>query len=79
MGRHWGGLFTALIAFLIFHDGEGAPVGVDMADGQMIVRAVPKGSGIKGNTLIETGAGTVPVIESPEEVMDKIDKARKQK
>lgn len=76
MWKTWGSLFTAV--WVMFHAGDGGVVGVDVGtDGSVIVRSVPKGSGITGNTLIETGAGTVVVTESPEEVMRKLDQERK--
>jgi len=78
MGHHRGGLFAALIAFVIFHSGDGSMMGFDPGkDTTIIVRRVPPGTGIDGNTLISTGAGTVAVQESVEEVIEKIDGSHK--
>jgi len=79
MGSYRGGLLAAwLIAFVMFHAGDGSLVGVDTSDGSVIVRSVPKGSGIEGSTLIETGAGTVVVREPPDEVMQKLKREDKE-
>ncbi len=77
MRNHWRGLYAALAAFLIFHSGDGSLVGIDPGkDNTFIVRRVPPGSGIEGNTLISTSAGTVAVKESVEEVIQTIEKGR---
>jgi hypothetical protein len=76
MRRYWGGLVAA---FVLFHGPHGRLVGIDPSDGQIIVRGMPPGVGMDGNTIIETGAGSVNVIETPEEVMQKLNDVKKEK
>jgi hypothetical protein len=54
-----------IAAFVIFHGPNGDMIAIDPADGQLIVRPVPPNVGMQGKTLIQTGAGTALVIESP--------------
>lgn len=60
-------LATVLAALVVFHSPDGAVVGVDVEQGQVIVRPAPPG--FKGTTLIETGAGKIIVQESVCEVL----------
>jgi len=68
-----------VLAFAVFHAPNGDLVAVDPADGQLIVRpadAQQFGTDVRGRTIIQTGAGNALVVESPEEVMRQLEKAK---
>lgn len=71
--RTLGAALCVIAAFVYFHTPDGGMIAIRPSDGQVIVRPSPPG--YTGKTMIETGAGTVVVIETPCVVAHALEKA----
>ena len=61
--RTLGATLCVIAAFVYFHTPDGGMIAIKPGDGQIIIRPSPPG--YLGKTMIETGAGTAVVIETP--------------